>query len=167
MGQLLEGWRVGSEKSEVCWGLGGYREGSGTHPAGGQLPVEGLGPRQHVLHAQLHGQLVDVLRAGVGQACLPASTQPPPPERLLCASCRHTIEGRQTGLALLGLTVGLGDQERSCSLQLLARRSIHGRERAPSPTAAAPPHINALGQGQVAHSCMGHMLCEDTAGSQG
>lgn len=84
-------WRVGGggEKSAVlpleggegCW------ERSGTHRASGQLPVEGLSPRQHVLHAQLHGQLVDMLWEGVGQACLPASTQPPLPERPLCASC--------------------------------------------------------------------------------
>lgn len=33
----------------------------GAHRAGGQLPVEGLGPGQYVLHAQLHGQLIDVL----------------------------------------------------------------------------------------------------------
>lgn len=43
-----------------------------THRASGQLPVEGLRPRQHVLHTQLHGQLVDVLWEGVGQAGLPA-----------------------------------------------------------------------------------------------
>lgn len=73
-----EGVREGGERRRV--GTVKDRRGlRGTHRAGGQLPIEGLGPRQHVLHAQLHGQLIDVLREGVGQACALAH------QRLLCA----------------------------------------------------------------------------------
>lgn len=42
-----------------------------THWAGGQLPVQSLCPCKHILHAQLHGQFIDVLweREGQVQAC--------------------------------------------------------------------------------------------------
>lgn len=74
-------------KSEVSWRLGGvYREESGTHPAGSELPVEGLGPRQHPPRSASWSAPVDVLQEGVGQARLPAGTQPPRPSACSCAS---------------------------------------------------------------------------------
>lgn len=43
-----------------------------THWAGHQLPVQSLCPSQHILHAQLHCQFIDVLQEGKGQvhACI-------------------------------------------------------------------------------------------------
>lgn len=38
-----------------------------THWAGHQLPIQSLRPSQHILHAQLHGQFIDVLQEGEGQ----------------------------------------------------------------------------------------------------
>ena len=102
----------GSEKSVVLPGVvgrEGCRQKSGAHRAGGQLPVEGLGPRQHVLHAQLHGQLIDVLWEGVDQACRPTGPQPPPPQRPFCAS-GWGYNGRKTDWGRLEA----GERTRSC-----------------------------------------------------
>lgn len=66
VGQLLGGQEVGSKKSASLTGQGkgGHQGALGTHCAGHQLPVENLSPGQHVLHAQLHGQFIDVLWEG-------------------------------------------------------------------------------------------------------
>lgn len=82
------------------WGFWG---GGPTHGTGCQLPVEGLGPPQDVLHAQLHGELVDVLREK-------GASGPPAPQHSAAASATlcHTTEARQMGTALPGLPVGAG-----------------------------------------------------------
>lgn len=114
--------------------------------------MQGLGARQHVLHAQLHSQLVDVLREGVGQA--PVSTQPPPPQRPLCGSCWETMKTHRAGpLGLRGVlgescfsglwersepVLGEGRSPPTCPEDLAGSRPGMGQEgklRGPTPTA--------------------------------